>query len=73
MTSKGYVEENFRDLADKIHNHLKNLYGIWNSIAKEFQFGICEPTKKKAIQLFNKIGRDAYKWRFEVRKLDNKM
>lgn len=25
MTSKGYVEENFRDLANKIHNHLKNL------------------------------------------------
>lgn len=49
------------------------MYGIWNSVAKEFQFGICEPTKKKAIQLFNKIGRDAYKWRFEVRKLDNKM
>lgn len=25
MTSKGYVEENFRNLANKIHNHLKNL------------------------------------------------
>ena len=25
-------------------------YGIWNNIKKEFQFGINEPTKKKAQQ-----------------------
>jgi hypothetical protein len=43
-------------------------YGIYNNIKKEFQFGICEPSKHKAWKaLFNKIGKDAYKWRFEVR------
>ena len=35
---------------------------------KEFQFGIDEPTSKKARQkLFEKIGYDSYKWRFETR------
>jgi hypothetical protein len=35
---------------------------------KEFQFGICEETKEKAIKkLFEKIGNDARKWRFEAR------
>lgn len=46
------------------------MYGIWNTIKKEFQFGIKEPTKQKAQKkLFNKIGYDSYKWRFEVRKI----
>lgn len=46
------------------------MYGIWNNIKKEFQFGIQEPTKQKAQRkLFNKIGNDAYKWRFEIRKI----
>lgn len=46
------------------------MYGIYNTIKKEFQFGICEPTKKRACKkLFEKIGKDAYKWRFEVRML----
>lgn len=46
------------------------MYGIWNNIKKEFQFGIKEPTKQKAERkLFLKIGKDAYKWRFEVRRI----
>lgn len=46
------------------------MYGIYNAIKKEFQFGISEPTKRKANKaLFSKIGKDAYKWRFEVRTL----
>lgn len=46
------------------------MYGIYNAKRKEFQFGICEPSKNKARKkLFDKIGKDAYKWRFEVRKL----
>ena len=46
------------------------MYGIWNDVKKEFQFGICEPTERKAIKkLFEKIGKDAYKWRFEAKKL----
>lgn len=45
-------------------------YGIWNTYKKEFQFGINEPTKRKAEDaLFKKIGKDAYKWRFKVRAL----
>lgn len=47
---------------------IKWVIGIWNSMRKEFQFGIDEPTSKKARQkLFEKIGYDSYKWRFETR------
>lgn len=46
------------------------MYGIYNTMKKEFQFGIKEDTKKKAFnKLFNKIGYDSYKWRFEVRRI----
>ena len=49
------------------------MYGIWNAIKKEFQFGICELTKRKAWQkLFSKIGKDAYKWRFEVKEIKSR-
>lgn len=45
-------------------------YGVWNTVKKEFQFGINEPSKAKATKkLFRKIGKDAYKWRFEIRRL----
>lgn len=45
-------------------------YGIWNSARKCFQFGICEDTPMLAeARLFQKIGDDARKWRFEVRVL----
>lgn len=45
-------------------------WGIWNSIKKEFQFGIAEDTPGKAKKrLFQKIGKDAYKWRFEVKRM----
>lgn len=48
------------------------MYGIWNNMKKEFQFGICESSKTKASKkLFDKIGKDAYKWRFEVKRLPN--
>ncbi len=43
-------------------------YGVYNGIKKEFQFGIEEPTEKKAWEaLIRKIGRDAHKWRFEIK------
>lgn len=46
------------------------MYGIYNVMKKEFQFGISEPSKAKAkAKLFAKIGKDAYKWRFEVREI----
>lgn len=45
-------------------------WGIWNSLKKEFQFGISEDTPRKAKKrLFQKIGKDAYKWRFEVKRM----
>lgn len=41
-------------------------YGIWNNVKKRFQFGICEDTPALAeARLFQKIGDDARKWRFE--------
>lgn len=41
-------------------------YGIWNCVAKKFQFGICEDTPMLAeARLFQKLGEDAKKWRFE--------
>lgn len=46
------------------------MFGVYNQMRKEFQFGICETSKKKARKkLFEKIGKDAYKWRFEVKKM----
>lgn len=47
------------------------MYGVWNTVAKEWQFGIQQPTKNKARkELFRKIGYDAYKWRFEVKHIE---
>ncbi|WP_258729676.1 hypothetical protein [Bacillus atrophaeus] len=47
-------------------------YGIYSTWSKKFCFGIDEPSKSKAWKaLFNRIGKDAYKWRFEVRKIKN--
>jgi len=49
------------------------MYGIWNKYRKQFQFGICEPSKKRAItKLFNKIGNDARRWTFIVKKIPEK-
>ena len=45
-------------------------YGIYNKQKKEFQFGICEDTPMLAeARLFQKIGEDAKKWKFEVREV----
>lgn len=49
------------------------LYGIWNTMKKEFQFGIKEKTSKLAMKkLFNKIGYDSLKWRFEAKPIEEK-
>lgn len=49
-------------------------YGIWNADRKEWQFGICEDTPMLAeARLFQKIGNDARKWRFEPRPLPKAM
>ena len=45
-------------------------YGIWNTVRKDWQFGICEDTPMLAeARLYQKIGDDARKWRFEARRL----
>lgn len=45
-------------------------YGIWNVSQKCWQFGICEETPMLAeARLFQKIGEDAKKWKFEARPL----
>ena len=45
-------------------------YGIYNKQKKEFQFGICEDTPMLAeARLFQKIGEDAKKWKFEVKEV----
>lgn len=46
-------------------------YGIYNTSRKMFQFGICEDTPMLAqARLFQKIGDNARKWRFEPRRLE---
>ena len=47
-------------------------WGVWNLVKHEFQFGICEDTPMLAnARLFQKIGEDARKYRFEIRQLPN--
>lgn len=47
-------------------------YMIWNDLKKEFQFPrICETTEKGATTcLFNYIGNDARKYRFQTKKVE---
>ena len=45
-------------------------YGIYNVQKKCFQFGISEDTPMLAeARLFQKIGNDARKWKFEIKQL----
>ena len=47
--------------------------GIWNCQKKCFQFDIREDTHMLAVaRLYQKIGDDAKKWRFEPRQLPGK-
>lgn len=49
-------------------------WGVWNLVKKEFQFGICEDTPMLAnARLFQKIGEDARKYRFEIRQLPKEL
>lgn len=49
-------------------------WGIWNTMKKEFQFDICEDTPMLAqARLYQKIGDDARRYRFEPRVLPNRM
>lgn len=47
----------------------KVMYAIYSTVSKKDVFGILEPTKNRARKkLLEKIGKDAFKYRFEVRK-----
>ncbi|WP_328802001.1 hypothetical protein T3H97_06215 [Paenibacillus sp. LX16] len=48
---------------------MNDQWGIWSCWSKKFCFGISAPSAKVARkELYKKIGKDAYKWRFEARK-----
>ena len=52
------------------HGDGTNKWGIFNTVTKCFQFGISEDSPYMAEKkLFQKIGNDARKWRFEARQL----
>lgn len=58
---------------EKMHGKPGAKYGIYNKQDKKFQFGICEDTPMLAeARLWQKIGDDARKWRFEVKRLPDK-
>lgn len=49
-------------------------WGIWNTMKKTWQFGICEDTPMLAeARLYQRIGDDARKYRFEPRILPGNM
>ena len=55
------------------HGRLGVKWGIYNTTAKCFQFNICEDTPMLAeARLYQKIGDDAKKWRFEPRPLPHR-
>ena len=60
------------DKNKKIGGAMEYRYMIWNNLKKEYQFPkICETTEKGATtMLFKIIGNDAYKWRFEIVKVE---
>ena len=46
------------------------MWGIWDASCKRFVFGICEDTPRLAeARLYQKIGDDAKKWRYEAKRL----
>jgi hypothetical protein len=48
----------------------KIFYGVWSNVSKKFCFGIKAESKTKASKiLFAKIGTDAYKWRWDIRRI----
>ena len=61
------------DNGEWVYGSLVKADGVYNTKAKQFQFDICEDTPMLAkARLYQKIGRDAEKWRFEFRRLPNK-
>lgn len=58
---------------ERMHGKPGAKYGIYNTSAKKFQFGISEDTPMLAeARLCQKIGDDARKWRFVAKRLPDK-
>lgn len=54
-----------------IHGIPGRKWGIWNTQKKEFKFGIREDTPMLAeARLFQIIGEDAKKWKFEAKMIE---
>ena len=57
-----------KDRAEFMHGKKDVKYGVYNSVKKEFQFGICEDSPMLAqARLHYYIGDNAKKWRFELK------
>lgn len=49
---------------------LTGMWGMWSAVSKQFVFGIQEQSKTAARrELHNRIGNDAYKYRFQAKKI----
>lgn len=76
-------ENNWVTTMDRLKTYKKEIvcdnfntehWGIYNTMQKQFQFGIDEPSRSKANnKLLKKIGYDAYKWRFEAKILPREL
>ena len=56
------------DRAEFMYGRKGVKYGVYNTMKKEFQFGVCEDSPMLAqARLHYLIGDDAKKWRFEFR------
>lgn len=56
------------DRAEFMFGKKDTKYGVFNSVKKEFQFGICEDSPMLAqARLHYFIGDNAKKWRFEFK------
>lgn len=66
--AKRGIEKELRIL-DLMKNYDKRFfYGAWSNVSKKFCFGIKAESKNKAYkELFDRIGTDAYKWRWDIR------
>ena len=57
-----------KDRAEFMHGKHNVKYGVYNTLKKEFQFGICEDSPMLAqARLHYFIGDDAKKWRFQFK------
>ena len=65
--TKGLERELLLLSSTKEHDRII-FYGVWSRISKKFCFGIKADSKNCAYKkLYSIIGKDAYKWRWEIK------